>query len=156
MYFSDYLTYIFCSFAMYFSDFETKNYLCSFAFAGRVIEPSVNYSADRSRYSEWRSEGSSIKLWRYRPLSTSTSIVFLCCIVRVFLYFNSHCISTLHCACICSPLPLYICDIIWSVPSHSLCQDRDVDTILLPNQSRRCRLINRQRFLVSPDEETNF
>ena len=62
------------------------------------------------------------------------------------LYFNFHCISTLHCPCICSPLALYICDIIWRVPSHSLCEDRDVDTILPPNQSWRWRLINRQRF----------
>ena len=100
---------------------------CNFAFAVRVIEPSVNYSADRRRYSEWRSEGSSIKLWRY-------------------LSFNFHCISTWHCPCICPSLLLYICDIIWRVPSHSLCEDRDVDTILLPNQSWGWRLINRQRF----------
>ena len=118
---------------MYFSVFvgctsQFKNLnLCNFAFAVRVIEPSVNYSADRRRYSEWRSEGSSIKLWRY-------------------LSFNFHCISTWHCPCICPSLLLYICDIIWRVPSHSLCEDRDVDTILLPNQSWGWRLINRQRF----------
>ena len=41
--------------------------------------------------------------------------------------------------CICPPLPLYICDIIWPLASHSLCESRDVDTILLRGQSSEVR-----------------
>ena len=100
------------------------NFLCNSSLEGSRQSPSVNYSADRARYSEWRTE-----LGRYLPL-----------------YFDFHCISTSAFVRISSTLPLYICDIIWRVPSHSLCEDRDVDTILLPNQSRG----------VAADEQTAF
>ena len=68
---------------------NTKLFFCNFASALRVIEPSVNYSADPSRYSERRTDGSTVKLWRY--LSPLYFDCISACCLSVFVR-QCHCI----------------------------------------------------------------